>query len=74
MVMLVGVMVAVAMHLVLVADVVMRALGGRRRGAKSESQHKKDGGEQGPRHGLFPSEPMFERRASAKADVLAVHS
>jgi len=54
MVMLMGVMVAVPMLLMLVAEVVTRALGGSRHGRDSEGRDKKGGGEQGSQHGLFP--------------------
>jgi hypothetical protein len=40
MVLLVGVMVAVAMLLMLMSEVVMRALGGSRRGRESESREQ----------------------------------
>jgi len=50
MVMLVGVMVAVAMLLVMVAEVVS----GSRRGRKSERRDEKGGGAQGSQHGFFP--------------------
>jgi hypothetical protein len=46
---LVGVMVAVAMLLVMVAEVVS----GSRRSRESEGRDKKGGGEQGSQHGRF---------------------
>jgi hypothetical protein len=50
MVMLVGVVVAVAMLLVMMAEVVS----GNRRGRESEGRDKKGGGEQGSQHWFFP--------------------
>jgi hypothetical protein len=73
MVMLVGVMVAVAVLLVMVAEVV----GGSRDGRESQGRDKKGCGEQGSQHGFFPKfrfELSLKGRAPAKADVLAVQS
>jgi hypothetical protein len=73
MVMLVGVMVAVAMHLVLVAEVVMRALGGSRRGYKSESRDEHSGGQKGFQHGhfLYCPKTALGRRHSRRSRVNA---
>jgi hypothetical protein len=72
MVMLVGVMVAVAMHLVLVAKVIMRAMGGSRRGRKGESRDEHSGGQKGFQHGHFLfSQRAFGRRHYRRAWVNA---
>ena len=73
MVMLVGVMVAVAMLLVMAAEVIVRALGGSRRGRESEGRDNKGGGEQGSQHELFPkfwfelSRTNFEREGASES-------
>ena len=54
MVMLVGVMVAVAMLLVMMAEVIVRALGGSRRGRESEGRAKRAAASRGLNMGFFP--------------------
>jgi hypothetical protein len=53
MVTLVGVMMTVAMLLVLVAELVMRAMGGSRRSRKSKGRDEHSGGHKGFQHGHF---------------------
>ena len=65
--MLMGVMMAVAMLLMLVAEVVARALGGSRYGRQSNGRDKKGGSEQGSQHWLSEfRETLFEREGAQR--------